>query len=116
MEVTTKPGVVTVLSVTGYIDAATFPQLVSEADKVLDARHVNLVIDLSGVDYVSSAGLLALQTIAGRAAARDGKAVVCCVSNKVAQVFELSGFDQLLGIFPDLTAAVASFETDQGEI
>ncbi len=52
MEATTTLGPVTVLSVTGYIDAETLPQLVSEADKVLGTGHVNLVLDLSGVDYI----------------------------------------------------------------
>ena len=110
MEVTTTFGPVTVLSVTGYIDAETFPQLISEADKVLNTGHVNLVLDLSGVDYISSGGLIALQTITGRAAARGGKAVLCCVSKQVAQVLKISGFDQRLSIFPDVEAAMASFE------
>lgn len=109
MEVTTTLGPVTVLSVTGDIDAETFPQLISEADKVLEAGHVNLVLDLSGVDYISSGGLIALQTIVGRAASQGGKAVLCCVSRQVAQVLKISGFDQRLSIFTDIEAAMASF-------
>ena len=110
MEVTTTLGPVTVISVTGYIDAETFPQLISEADKTLEAGHANLVLDLSGVDYISSGGLIALQTIAGRSVTRGGKAVLCCVGTQVAQVLKMSGFDQRLSIFPDVAAAVASFE------
>ena len=43
----------------------------------LDSGQAHLVLDLSGVDYVSSAALGALQTIAGRASAHGGKAVLC---------------------------------------
>jgi anti-sigma B factor antagonist len=110
MEVTTTLGTVTVLSVTGYIDAETFPQLISEADEVLKAGHANLVLDLSGVDYISSGGLIALQTIAGRAATQGGQAVLCCLGKQVAQVLKMSGFDQRLTILADVEAAVASFE------
>ena len=110
MDVTTTFGPVTVLSVTGYIDAETFPQLISEADKVLKADHVHLVLDLSGVDYISSGGLIALQAITGKAAAQGGKAVLCCVGRQVAQVLKIIGFDQRLAIFPDVEAATASFE------
>jgi serine/threonine-protein kinase RsbW len=109
MQVKTTIGPVTVLSVTGYVDAATFPQLISEAAQVLDKGHVNLVLDLGGVDYISSGGLIALQTIAGRAASRGGKAVLCCVREQVAKVLKISGFDQRLSIFPDVAAAMASF-------
>jgi len=108
MEVTTTLGKVTTLSVTGYIDAETFPQLISEAGKVLEAGRANLVLDLSGVDYISSSGLIALQTISGRAATQGGKAVVCYVGKQVAQVLKISGFVQRLTILADVEAAVAS--------
>jgi anti-sigma B factor antagonist len=110
MDVRTSLGPVTVLSVSGDIDAETFPQLVSEADKVLEAGHVHLVLDLSGVAYISSGGLIALQAITSRAAARGGKAVLCCVGRQVAQVLKISGFDQRLAILPDVAAAKWSFE------
>jgi hypothetical protein len=48
MEATIEFGPVTVLSQTGYIDAASFRQLFSEAGKVLDTGHVNLFVDLKG--------------------------------------------------------------------
>jgi anti-anti-sigma factor len=68
------------------------------------------VLDLTGVDYISSGGLIALQTITGRVATQGGKAVLCCVGKQVAQVLKISGFDQRLSIFPDVAAAKASFE------
>jgi anti-anti-sigma factor len=61
------------------------------------------------VDYISSGGLVALQTVVGRAASRGGKAVLCNIGKQVAQVLKLSGFDQRLNIYADLAAAMASF-------
>lgn len=112
MEVTTTLGPVTVLSVLGDIDAATFSDLVNEADRALDAGHASLVLDLSGVDYVSSGGLVALQTIAGRASSHGGRMALCSVGERVSQVLGLTGFVQVLDIYPDVVAAKASFATD----
>jgi anti-sigma B factor antagonist len=114
MEVTTTLGPVTVLSVSGQIDDRTFATLVREAEEALNTGYVRLVLDLGGVDYVSSAGLIALQTIAMRAASRDGKMVLCCLGKKVSQVLGLTGFDRTLAIFPDVAAAKASFGTGEG--
>jgi anti-anti-sigma factor len=111
MEITTTLGPVTVLSVSGYIDAATFSQLVLEADEALNSGHAKLVLDLGAVDYVSSGGLIALQTIAGRSASHDGKVVLCCVNKRVSGILRMTGFDQSVGIFPDVAAAKASFDT-----
>jgi anti-anti-sigma factor len=109
MEVTTTLGPVTILSVLGDIDAATFPDLVKEAYVALDAGRANLVFDLGGVDYVSSGVLVALQTIYGRTSSRGGRMVLCCVGERVSQVLGLTGFDQILDIYPDVAAAKASF-------
>jgi anti-anti-sigma regulatory factor len=55
--------------------------------------------------------LVALRTIAGRAISRDGEMVWCGVGDRVSEVLSLAGFDQTLGIFPDVAAAKASFGT-----
>jgi anti-anti-sigma factor len=110
MDISTINGNVTVLTVTGEIDSNTFSQLIEYADQQLAAGHTRLVLDLSGVNYISSAGLVALQTIVGRAAAYNGKAIVCGVNAPVMKVLKLAGFDQFLGVMPDRASAVASLE------
>ena len=109
MEVTTTLGPVSILSVRGSIDSATFRELVERTDQVLNKGHVNLVLDLHEVNYVSSAGLVALQTIVGHAAGRGGKAVMSGITPRVSQVLEVTGFDKHFNIFPDVAAAQASF-------
>ena len=110
MQVTTALGPVTVLSVSGSIDSATYFDLLKEAEGLIKAGHANLVLDLSAVDFVSSGGLVALQTIAIRSAAHEGTMVLCCVAQQVSNVLSTTGFDKMLNIFPDLAAAKASFD------
>jgi anti-sigma B factor antagonist len=110
MQVTTALGPVTVLSVSGSIDSATYFDLLKEAEGLLKAGNVNLVLDLSAVDFVSSGGLVAFQTIAIRAVSHEGKMVLCCVGEQVSMVLSATGFDKMLDIFPDVAAAKASFD------
>ena len=110
MQITTTLGPVTVLAISGSIDSATFFDLVKEADEALSTGHTRLVLDLSGVDYVGSGGLMALQSIASRAASQDGKMVLCSVGQQVSKIFSLAGFSKMLDIFPDTAAAKASFD------
>ena len=109
MEISTAIGPVTILAVKGAIDSNTFREVADKAETLVNQGYDKLVLDLHEVDYISSAGLVALQTIVGRAASHGGQAVLCSVTSRVAQVLELTGFAERISIFPDLAAATSSF-------
>jgi anti-anti-sigma factor len=109
MEVSTSLGPVTVVSVKGDIDSDTFRRLVEQATQVIDQGYNRLVLDLQGVNYISSGGLVAIQTIAGKAEGQGGKVVLCGLTRQVARVLELAAFGQWLRIFPDVSTAKANF-------
>ena len=110
MQVSTIIGPVTVLTVQGNVDSSTFRELIDSGEQVITQGHSNLVIDLHGVNYISSAGLMALQTIAGKANGSGGKMAIAGLNKQVQHVMELAGFDKILSIFGDVAAAQASFE------
>jgi len=110
MQVTTTLGPVTVISISGSIDSATFFELIQEADTILSGGHSKLVLDLGNVDFISSGGLVALQTIAVRAVSHDGKAVLCCVGDQVMKILSTTGLEKKLDIYPDVSSAKASFD------
>jgi anti-anti-sigma factor len=71
-----------------------------------------LIIDCTALEYVSSAGLRVLLQ-AARSAQRAGiPFAVCALTPAVREVFELSGFNQLIGVHADRAAALA--HTPQG--
>ena len=67
-----------------------------------------LVLDLSGVEYVSSAGLRCLMIAARDAKSRAGRIVVAAMQPVVAEIFQISRFNLVLEAFPTLGEALAS--------
>ena len=66
-----------------------------------------VIIDGSALEYVSSAGLRAV-LLAAKAAQRTGVAfALCALQPSVREVFDLSGFSQIMAIHPDLETARA---------
>ena len=69
-----------------------------------------LVLDLSRVDYMSSAGLGTVIWLGKRMREMKRGYAISGLRDRVAQVFKLSGLDRILPIYPDLAAAEAALE------
>lgn len=108
MQISVTAGPITVLSVKGNIDATSFRELAEKGEGVLNQGYSKLVLDLHEVSYISSAGLMAIQTIAGKATAKGGKLVIAGLNPQVKRVVELGGFDKILTISSDVAAAKTS--------
>ena len=80
----------------GRLDTTTSPQLSSELEGALDGVK-ELVLDLTLLEYISSAGLRVLLTTEKTMKGR-GKMVVKNVSEMVMEVFEITGFADILTI------------------
>lgn len=89
---------VDVLTVFGRVDAEKAPELEAAGRKVLDTPYQKLVLNLSAVQYLSSAGLCALLNLAKLADAKHGRLFVCSPAPAVMQIIKLSGFDKILAI------------------
>ena len=98
------------VSIKGKVDSVTAPELSKAIAKLNEEGHFKLALDLSGLDYMSSAGFRAL-LIAQRACKRfnRGEVVLVAVPKKIMGALELTGFVPLFKIFDDGTAAVGSF-------
>jgi anti-sigma B factor antagonist len=103
-------GVVAVVAVAGSLDALTSPRLAAILTDQVNQGRTCLVGDFSRVDYLSSAGLGAILMALREARGRGGDLRLACVSPKVCRVFDLTGFTDLLKIFPGVAEAVASFQ------
>lgn len=74
-----------------------------------------LVLDLSGLEYVSSAGLRCLMLAAKEASARNGRVMVAAMQPVVAEIFQISRFHLVFEVFPTLREALASISPQAAE-
>jgi anti-anti-sigma regulatory factor len=123
---------VTVLQPHGELDGSNYRELIARGQAAQKAGAQYILLDLSDVPYVSSAGLVALHTIANllrgdqpadtasgwealHAMRRDlGTGAqqclkLCGVQSDVQRVLTLSGLTDFYEIYPDQAAALASF-------
>ena len=84
------------ISLTGRLDTATAPQLESELKRSV-AGVTELCFDFSGLEYISSAGLRVLLS-AQKVMNRQGSMVIRNVNDVVSEVFEVTGFADILTI------------------
>lgn len=84
------------LAIEGRIDTTTAPQLEAELRSDIDGV-TELYLDFTGVEYISSAGLRVLLS-AQKLMSRQGKMVLSHVNESVMEVFEVTGFSDILTI------------------
>jgi anti-anti-sigma factor len=93
-----KVGGVTVVEVRGRIDSTTAPVLGERLTASLGGPKVRVLLDLSRIEYISSAGFRILLLAAKRADETESRLVLCGVSGRVRHLFDLGGFIDLFPI------------------
>lgn len=111
MELTSKRLADTlVLSPVGRIDHATadgFKTALAPSLTTCAAGRDCVVIDLGGVEYISSVGLRVLMLASKQAKVQGGALGVCALQPVVREIFEISRFNLVLQVFPTLREALA---------
>jgi len=98
MECSTSPlGKALVVSVRGRMDATGAPEFERKCEPLLGDGHPCLVLDLSGLEYVSSAGLRSFIAVGKKAKAKGVHLAFSGLTEMVREVFDISG---MLGLFP----------------
>lgn len=119
---------VTVLQIQGNIDTLTFSELEKKGEEVYQAGARRIILDLSEVDYVSSAGVRSIHTIfnllrsnypaendaalAEKMATKQFKSKLLKLvrpNDTVRQILHTSGYNLFLEMHDDLDQAIQSF-------
>jgi anti-sigma B factor antagonist len=98
------------LNLTGRVDSSTAPQFSKAMDKINEAGTYKIVVEMSGLEYMSSAGfraLLATQRNCKRY--NRGEVVLAVVPVRIHEALELAGFTELFKTFDDPLTAVGHF-------
>ncbi len=102
-------GEVALVRVQGFLDAHTFEQLEEEIRDVYDSGCFKLVVDLSKVDYISSAGAGVFIGARSEGQENGGDVIILNPTAGVKEVLELLGLTQIFKVYDDYASALASF-------
>lgn len=80
----------------GRLDTTTAPELEAALSKYID--FTNIDFDFTALEYISSAGLRILLSVQKTVNAAKGKMIVHHVSESIMEVFEITGFADILTI------------------
>lgn len=88
----------TTVAVEGMLDSASAAQFQEFAGKLLDSEKIDLVFDLSGLEYTSSQGIRTFLTLMKKAQIQQGKIVFRHIRPAVREVFDMAGLSQIMNI------------------
>ena len=104
-------GDVLVLSPEGRIDGSNSADFQSAVMERIDAGNESILLDFSGISYISSAGLRAVLILAKKLNQSRGKFALCAMQPSVHSVFEVSGFVQIISVHAGRDDALAAMRT-----
>lgn len=100
---------VTLVEVRGRIDSTNADELGKVLNDSIEAGRNQLVLDLSGVEYMSSAGLREMVASLKRVRKGTGDLRLANPSDRVTEVLELAGLDTIFDVYDTQVEAVGSF-------
>jgi anti-sigma B factor antagonist len=100
---------VTLVEVSGRVDSMNAGELGTALASEIDGGRIRIVLDLAGVDYMSSAGLRELVNSLKRAKRATGDVRLSQPSERVREVLEMAGLDTVFQIFESQGDAVGSY-------
>jgi len=98
-----------VLNVGGFLDAHTFEKLESHISGLFKNGIYKVVVDLSQVEYISSAGAGVFIGALSEAQENGGNIVLLNPSANVMEVFDLLGLSQIFNVARDKNTALTIF-------
>jgi stage II sporulation protein AA (anti-sigma F factor antagonist) len=101
-------GDVVVAKLAGRLDSSSASTAEEQLTRLIPNSAPRLVIDLSKLEYISSAGLRVLLLVARKVQQAQGKLALFGLAPGVRDVFSISGFDTIFTVLDDSAAAIAA--------
>ncbi len=93
---------------TGRLDVKASSEVEDKLGRLVDDKNLYLILELKGVEYMSSSGFRTLISILRKLKARDGELRICCIQPEVSRIFELIELNSLFNVYKTEEDALAS--------
>lgn len=86
------------MSVAGRVDGTNAGSFDSSLDETIGESERAIVLDLSELVYMSSAGLRSILMTAKRLQSRQANLALCSLRTEINEIFQIAGFDRILAV------------------
>ncbi len=90
----------------GRLDSASGPAFEKDLLGRIESGRLRMLLDFGELQYISSAGLRIVLLAAKKMKSAGGKMALCSLNPQIAEVFEISGFSNILDIHSSRDAAL----------
>ncbi len=90
------------------LDTVSAPQFDADVASLLSQPHKRILLDMSGVTYISSAGLRSVLQLVKHTGRSGGRLALAGVTPQIQEILEISGFNPLMDIYPDRESALTA--------
>jgi anti-anti-sigma factor len=97
---------VLVLTLEGRLDTTQSDAFEKEIMQILEQGDKKIILDCSGLNYISSSGLRIFLIIQKKMMSTGGELSICKLQPTIKEVFDMSGFSMVFTIHPDLETAL----------
>ncbi|MFP4548444.1 MAG: STAS domain-containing protein [Fidelibacterota bacterium] len=112
MKLTTKTeNNLLIIALEGRLDATNAEETLGKIKKEIDKGYNQLTLDLSKMDYLSSAGIRVLITVLKKIKSLNGEMKLAALQDYPKNVLKISGFLKIFDIYEDKSGALQSFQS-----
>ena len=97
-----------IVSIGGRLDAVSVTEFDKEMAQQINNGELHFILNLSRLDYISSAGLRSILSMSKRLKEIKGTILLCDLQSAVKEVFDISGFSSIFTIYDSLENALKS--------
>ena len=101
-----KPADYTVICVDGRIDTTNASELEKSILEVIEGGGTKIIVDCSGLNYISSSGLRVFLVIQKKLMLLKGQFQLCSLQPGIKEIFDISGFSSIFSLSPNKEAAM----------
>lgn len=97
----------------GRVDSTNANEFQEQLTEAFEGGERGVILDLGGLSYISSAGLRVILLLAKSLRSRKAKFAVCSPSEPIRELFEISGFAQIIPVHCTQGESIAAFDGEE---